>query len=308
MKIAWLSVLFVVAWLPISSVFGADEAARVVANVNGKAITAGDVEFAAVTQQVKPEDRAAREAPLIERLIERQLVREFLAKRKIQAPADDVQFQIQHAESVLKKLGEDPEAFLAKLGYTSERLKQELSLPLAWQVYVRQTVTTPQVREFFEQHRAEFDGTQLRARQVFLKRDAAKIDASASEADVAALVARLKELRGQIVSGKLSFPDAAKQFSEAPSREQGGDVGRFGYRGKLPAPVAQAAFALKVNDISEPVVSTFGVHLIQVTERHAGDLSLEDVRPQVVERLADQLWQATITRERATAKIESPAK
>lgn len=308
MKSAWLSVLFAVALLPINSVFGADEATRTVAKVNGKAITAGDVEFAAATQQVKSEDRAAREAQLIERLIERQLVREFLAKRKIQAPADDVQFQIQHAESVLKKLGEDPAMFLAKLGYTNERLKQELGLPLAWQVYVRQTVTTPQIREFFEQHRAEFDGTQLRARQVFFKRDATKVDARASEADVAALVTRLKELREQIVSGKLSFPDAAKQFSEAPSRDQGGDVGRFGFRGKLPAPVAQAAFALKVNDISEPIVSTFGVHLIQVTERYPGDLSLEDVRPQLVERLADQLWQATVSRERKAAKIESPAK
>ena len=303
MKTAWLSVLFAVAWLPISGVFGADDAARVVAKVNGKAITAGDVEFAAVTQQVKPDERAAREPQLIERLIERQLVREFLAKRKIQAPADDMQFQIQHAESVLKKLGEDPEAFLAKLGYTSERLKQELGLPLAWQVYVRQTVTTPQVREFFEQHRTEFDGTQLRARQVFLKRDA-----SATDINPAGLVARMKEIREQIVSGKLSFPDAAKQFSEAPSREQSGDVGRFGFRGKLPAPVSQAAFALKGNDISEPIVSTFGVHLIQVTERHPGDLSLEDVRPQIVERLADQLWQTTITRERTTAKIEYPAK
>ena len=77
MKTAWLSVLFAVAWLPISGVFGADDAARVVAKVNGKAITAGDVEFAAVTQQVKPDERAAREPQLIERLIERQLVREF---------------------------------------------------------------------------------------------------------------------------------------------------------------------------------------------------------------------------------------
>ena len=299
MKSAWLSVLFAVAWLQTTSLFGADEAARVVAKVNGKAITAGDVEFAAVTQQVKSEDRAAREAQLTERLIERQLVREFLAKRKIQAPADDVQFQIQHAESVLKKLGEDPEVFLAKLGYTSERLKQELGLPLAWQVYVRQTVTTPQVREYFDQHRAEFDGTQLHARQVFFKRDA-----SVTEVNPAGLVARMKELREQIVSGKLTFADAAKQFSEAPSREQGGDVGRFGFRGKLPAPVAQAAFALKVNDFSEPIVSTFGVHLIQVIERHPGDLSVEDVRPQIVERLADQLWQATIARERTTAKIE----
>ncbi len=294
MHAAWLSVL-----LSVTALLGADNAVRSVVTVNGKSITAGDVEFAATTQQVKPEERAAQEPQLIERLIERQLVREFLLRRKIQPPADDVQFQIQHAESVLKKLGEDPEAFLAKLGYTTERLKQELGLPLAWQVYVRQTVTTPQIREYFEQHRAEFDGTQLRARQIFLKRAA-----TASEADVAALITRMKELRGQVVAGKLSFPDAAKQFSEAPSREQGGDVGRFGFRGKLPAPVARAAFALKVNDISEPVVSTFGVHLIQVTERQPGELSLEDVRPQIVERLSEQLWTETVSRERKTAKIE----
>ena len=294
MNLACLSAL-----VHIAALFGADDSSHVLVKVNGKAITAGDVEFVATTQQVKPEERAARAPQLVERLIERQLVREFLAGRKIVAPADDVQFQIQHAESVLKKLGQDPEAFLAKLGYTSERLKSELSLPLAWQIYVRQTVTTPQIREHFEKHRPELDGTQLRARQVFLK-----LAAGASEADVAAKTSQLKDLRAQIASGKLSFADAAKQFSEAPSKEQGGDVGRFGFRGKLPAPVTRAAFTLKVNEISEPVVSPFGVHLIQVTERHPGDLSLEDVRPEIIERLSDQLWKDTVARERQTAKIE----
>ena len=294
MNLAYCVLLFHAA-----AIFTADDATRVLVKVNGKAITAGDVEFAATTQHVKPEERAAREPLLVERLIERQLVRDFLAGRKIAASADDVQFQIQHAESVLKKLGEDPEAFLAKLGYTSERLKSELSLPLAWQIYIRQTVTTPQIREHFDKHRTELDGTQLRARQVFLK-----LAAGASEADVAAKTKPLKDLRAQIVSGKLSFADAAKQFSEAPSKEQGGDVSRFGFRGKLPAPVTRAAFALKVDEISEPIVSPFGVHLIQVTERHPGDLSLEDVRTEIVERLSDQLWKETVERERKTAKIE----
>lgn len=294
MNLACLSVLVHVAVL-----FAADNASRVLVRVNGKPITAGDVEFAAINQQVKPDDRAAREPQLVERLIERQLVRDFLAGRKITAPPDDVEFQIQHAKSVLKKHGEDPDAFLAKLGFTPERLKSELSLPLAWQVYVRQTVTTPQIRDYFDKHRAEVDGTQVCARQIFLK-----VPTGAADADLAMKTKQLKDLRDQIVSGKLSFTDAAKKYSEAPTADQGGDVGRFGYHGKLPAAVADAAFALKVNDVSQPVVSPFGVHLIQVTERHPGDLSLEDVRPEILEQLAAQLWKETIERERRTAKIE----
>jgi len=115
---------------------------------------------------------------------------------------------------------------------------------------------------------------------------------------------RLKDLKGQIASGKLTFQDAAKKHSESPTRDQGGEVGLIGFRGKLPAPVCRAAFSLKVNEISEPVISPFGVHLVQVTEIVPGDLSLEDVRPQIFDRLSEQLWTDTIARERKSAKIE----
>jgi PPIC-type PPIASE domain len=294
MKLACLMLLFHAA-----VVWGAEDSSRVLAQVNGVPITAGDVEFAATTQHVKPEERVRRDPELLERLIERQLVRGFLAGRKIAVPEDDLSFQIHQVEDAIKKHAEDPATLLPKLGYTPKRLKEELGLPLAWQVYVRQTVTLPQTKEYFEQHRAELDGTQLRARQIFLK-----LPAGAGDADVSAKIAKLKDVRSQISLGKLSFADAAKQFSESPSKEQGGDVGRFGFRGKLPEPVVRAAFALKVDEISEPVVSTFGVHLIQVTERQPGDLSLEDVRPVIVERLSEQLWAETIERERTSAKIE----
>lgn len=294
MNVCFWTVLF-----PVAVLLGADDAARVVVKVNGTAITAGDVGFMAATRQVKPADRAEREPKLVEELIDRQLIREFLAKRKFAAPADELAFQIQRAEDAIKKHGDDPAALLPKLGYTPERLKSELGLPLAWQAYVRHTVTLPQTKDYFEQHRAELDGTQLRARQIFLK-----LPPKPTEADVTAKTNRLKDLRSQIVAGKISFAEAAKRHSESPAKDQGGDVGTFGFRGKLPSPVTRAAFAMKVDDISEPVVSAFGVHLIQVTERMPGDLSLEDVRPQIIERLSEQLWADTVSRERKTAKIE----
>lgn len=285
--------------LAIISLLQTEDSAKVVVNVNGTAITAGDVEFIATTRQIKSADRPAREAQLIEELIDRQLIREFLARRKIAAPADDLAYQIQYAEDAIKKHGDDPATLLPKLGYTPERMKAELSLPLAWNVYTRQTITLPQTKDYFEQHRSELDGTQLRARQIFLK-----LPANAAETEIMAKVSRLKELRSQISSGKIKFEEAAMMFSESPSKNQGGDVGQFGPRGKLPTPVTKAAFALKVNEISEPVVSAFGVHLIQVTERIPGDLSLEDVRPQIFERLSEQLWADTVSRERKTAKID----
>lgn len=286
--------------LPLVSLLGADDAARVVVKVNGTAITAGDLAFTMATRNIKPEDRAAQEPKLIEELIDRQVVREFLARRKIAPPADELAYQIQVAEDVIKKQGADPAALLPKLGYTPERLKSELGLPLAWQVYARQTITLPQTGEYFERHRAELDGTRVRVRQIFLK-----LPAKPDQADIAAKTNRLKDLKAQIASGKISFQDAAKRYSESPTREQGGEVGLIGFRGKLPADVSRAAFALKANEISDPVVSPFGVHLVQVTERIAGDLSLEDVRPQIFERLSERLWADTVSRERQSAIIET---
>jgi len=285
--------------LPLAGLFGADDAARVIAKVNGTAITAGDVGFIVATRNVKSDERAEKEPQLIEELIDRQVVREFLVRRKISPPADELAYQIQVAEEVIKKHGDDPAQLLPKLGYTSERLKSELGLPLAWQAYARQTITLPQTREYFEQHRVELDGTQVRVRQIFLK-----LAPKPEETEIAAKVKTLKDLKGQIASGKITFQDAAKKHSESPTRDQGGEVGLIGFRGKLPAPVCRAAFSLKVNEISEPVISPFGVHLVQVTEIVPGDLSLEDVRPQIFDRLSEQLWTDTIARERKSAKIE----
>ncbi len=303
MVVARLTLLACLATISFLDVLCANEPATIVVKVNGTGITTADVNFAASQQGVPAEERDQSEPKLLERLIDRQLIRSFLAAKKIEPPAEDLQFQIARAEALIRKGGEDPKVLLEKLGYTPERLKSELGLTLAWQVYARKTVTPSQIKAHYEQYRQEFDGTQVRASQIFLK-----LPQSASNDEKAAKSEKLTEIRRHILANKLTFAEAAKRYSEAPTRTQGGDVGLFGFRGKLPAAVSQAAFGLKVNDISEPVVSPFGVHLIQVTERHPGDFSLEDVRPVIIDRLSQQLWTETVEKERATAKIERMSK
>lgn len=73
-----------------------------------------------------------------------------------------------------------------------------------------------------------------------------------------------KNLLEEIKSGK-SFAEAAKELSLCPSGRDGGDLGFF-KRGVMVKPFEDAAFALKkVGDISEPVQTQFGWHLIQMT-------------------------------------------
>lgn len=76
---------------------------------------------------------------------------------------------------------------------------------------------------------------------------------------------RLEELAERIRKGEVSFEDAAKETTEdVATRESGGDLGFF-KRGIMVPEFDAAAFELKVGDVSEPVKTNYGYHLIQVT-------------------------------------------
>ncbi|MCB0379188.1 MAG: peptidylprolyl isomerase [Bdellovibrionales bacterium] len=62
-----------------------------------------------------------------------------------------------------------------------------------------------------------------------------------------------------------SFADLAKKFSKCPSGQNGGQLGEFG-KGQMVLPFEQAAFGLDVDQVSEPVQTQFGYHLILRTK------------------------------------------
>ncbi len=74
-----------------------------------------------------------------------------------------------------------------------------------------------------------------------------------------------KQCREQILEGK-SFAEVAKEVSQCPSGSKGGDLGYF-TRGQMVPQFDKAAFDLPVGELSEPVQTQFGWHLITVTDR-----------------------------------------
>lgn len=270
----------------------------VLATVGDDEITEADFQlYCTVRNFPRDAQRPVREK-LLDQLIERQLIRRALANRKIEVDAEELAGHVLRIEDLIRRRKEDPDALLKKLGLTKKTLEQELSLPIAWDAFVRQSVTDQQIAGHFEKHRAELDGTKLRAAQIILK-----LPDDAPQKDINDRKSKLAAIRKDIAAKKTTFADAAKKHSEAPSKVNGGDVGWFPFRGKMPAPFCDAAFALKVGEISEPVVSPFGVHLIQVTEYQPGELTLEDVRREVTGRIADELWEQTAKAERETSKV-----
>ena len=73
-----------------------------------------------------------------------------------------------------------------------------------------------------------------------------------------------KQLRQEIENG-LDFADAAKRASKCPSGKSGGDLGYFG-RGRMVKEFDQVAFSLPVGQLSEPIQTQFGWHLLVVTD------------------------------------------
>lgn len=113
--------------------------------------------------------------------------------------------------------------------------------------------------------------TQTRARHVLLRLSPQLNAETASR--------RLAEYRRQIESGTVRFEDVARQVSEDGSASAGGDLG-WASPGTMVPEFEQAMDALPLNGLSEPVVSRFGVHLIQVLERRQATLEPKQLRDQ----------------------------
>lgn len=98
---------------------------------------------------------------------------------------------------------------------------------------------------------------------------------------------QMKEIKVEITNG-MSFEEAAQKYSKCPSASQGGSLGNF-TRGRMVPEFEDAAFALQVGEISEPVKTQFGYHLIQIDEKNPeGVKSLEESKQMILKNLLNQ--------------------
>jgi len=118
---------------------------------------------------------------------------------------------------------------------------------------------------------------------------------------------RLQDLRERIVKGGQDFGQLARLYSVDPSSTRGGDLGWLYPNDTVPAFEA-AMNALKVNEVSEPVQSPFGWHLIQVLERRTEESSIErkrlEARQALKERKSEEALQEWLRQLRDRTYVE----
>jgi peptidyl-prolyl cis-trans isomerase SurA len=141
--------------------------------------------------------------------------------------------------------------------------------------------------------------TETRARHILLR--------TSDQATPEQAARRLREIKREIESGARRFEDVAKEVSEDGSAAAGGDLGWFG-PGVMVPEFEEPAARLALGEISAPVTSRFGVHLIQVLERRRTALppaqKREQVRNVLRERKFQQAYQDWVDELRARAYIE----
>lgn len=115
-----------------------------------------------------------------------------------------------------------------------------------------------------------------------------------------------KAIKAQL-DGGADFATLAKEKSIDPSaKDNGGDLGYF-TADKMVKPFADAAFALKVNQISDPVQSQFGWHVIQLLDRRpAAKPTLEALTPQIGQQLYIAKYKALFDKLYKGAQIDIP--
>jgi peptidyl-prolyl cis-trans isomerase D len=133
------------------------------------------------------------------------------------------------------------------------------------------SVSDDEIRAYYDAHKKDFDRPG-RAQLSILA-----IPRSVTSADSAAVRAHTEQLRAKIVGGE-KFEDVAKaESADSASAANGGSLGTVTARGKFVKAFEDAAYALKAGEISQPVLTQFGYHLIKVDSRKGDSLTLRHI-------------------------------
>jgi peptidyl-prolyl cis-trans isomerase C len=289
----------------------------IAARVNGTVILQSDLERAVENVLIRNGMDASQTAAfmnqfgprLLDQLIQGKLLYQEAMKNGYEADPAKV-------DEVLSELSArigSPEEFKSQMeekGFTEETLKDNIREQLTIQRYVEEIIVpkavVPEeaVRAAYDQNPQKFERSEeIRASHILIKAEESDPQGKKDEAlEKAGDIASLARQEGS------DFAALAREHSEGPSASAGGDLGFFA-KGRMVKPFEDKAFSMKVGEISDPVLTRFGYHVIQITDRReGGKISFEEAREKLAadlkNRMVGELVNRRIDELKQTAQIE----
>ena len=235
------------------------------------------------------------------------------AKQEVSAAEVDAAFDksVKLQFETVDKMNEE----LKKNGQSVDKIKTNIRTALQEQKWIeaqiagKDPVTDVEAQEFYDKHPEYFKMPDtVRASHILIA-----IPEDAKPEEIAAKEKKAKEIAGKAKNGD-DFAKLAKENSEDPgSKDTGGDLDFFSRDRMVPA-FADAAFKMNKGDISDPVKTEFGFHIIKVTDKKESHVvPFAEVKEKIIGYLKNSKQkQATEElvkrlREKATVKIFLPA-
>ena len=236
---------------------------------------------------------AGQFADLIEMLPEQNRVAVKSAAGRRQFADEIVRVLVLAEEGKRRKLDQTPD-YKVQAQFQAENL-------LAGKTFVDMGKSSDaELHKYFDEHKAEFE--QIHARHILIRVTGSPVPLDPGKKDLsdAEGLAKAQELRKKIRAGA-DFDLIAREESDDGSKTAGGDLSFF-RRGQMVPPFEQAAFALKVGEISEPVKTPYGYHLIQVEEKR--EPNFETAKPEIEKRLLPEKSKGVVEDLVKKAKVD----
>jgi peptidyl-prolyl cis-trans isomerase C len=278
----------------------------VLIRVNGEDITRGEImevmgaAMQQVAGQVPPQQMQQMQAQMYQnikdQLITKKLMDAAIAAAKVEVSAEDLSKAMDEITASVPA-GQDLNTALAAAGLTLEKLTANVKEQLATRKFLESktegiaAATEADAKEFYDSNPDRFKKPEgVSASHILIKFDEGDTDATKAEKK-----ANLEKIRGDIIAGTITFEDAATAHSGCPSSAHGGSLGTFG-KGQMVPEFEVAAFTQEKDEIGDIVETSFGYHLIKVTDRQEeGVVTFDESKESIIAFLSGQKKQEAIS-------------
>jgi len=248
------------------------------------------------------------ERRIISRLIDEQLIKEKLAAKSIVISDDEVEAKIAEIAEQRKVSREELLAGAAKQGISEADAKEQIRMTLGVEAVIKAelgdeaNVTDEDAKKQYDENTQRFSTPeQVRASHILIKTE------GKDEAGKAAAKAKIEDILKQAREGA-DFAELATAHSEDPGAKNTGGEYTFP-RGKMVPKFEETAFSMEVGQISDPVETRYGYHIIKLHEKiTARTTSFEEAKEGIKKNLANrkksEFWRTFQQALKDEAKIE----
>lgn len=243
---------------------------QIAAIVNNEAVSASDIaertklmimssglpDSKEIHQKMKPQ--------VANTLIDEALMLQEAGRLQIPVTPEDIDRGFESLAQQNKMTGEQFASVLKQQGISISSLRDQIRAQIAWSLVIQErlrpqiAITSRDIDALLDRFQSSIGKNQYLVSEIFLA-----VDSPAQEQDVKQLA---HKLTGQMSGGKVPFPRLARQFSQAAGATKGGDMG-WVQEGALPEELDDMLSRMKEGDLSQPVRSLSGYHILYLRKK-----------------------------------------